>query len=366
MGKLGQEKGLIHGFSTRKFGNMSVKKSLEENNNLEKFLKALKLNKKDLIMMEQVHGRKVEWVGEKEAGKVIREIDGLVTEEKGVVLGVKVADCLPVLFFDKKRKIIGVAHAGWKGVLAEIGQEVVWKMKLLGSNPKNVLVGIGPHLSGCCYEIKKDLVEKFIKKFDKRPEMIFKKKNKIHLNLAVSLKVQLIKVGILKQNIESPLACTSCQNDEFYSYRKDSDKTYGEILGVIILSWYKQNQPKVRFQISKVLHYGFLTTIKLLVERFIFPEKPKKGACHVAEIAVKQQARRRGIATKLIYHGKKIALKNGLSKYTLNVESKNSAAFSLYQKLGFKIEKIHHNLLARWLMGVKEWYFMSQNIEPSG
>jgi len=140
----------------------------------------------------------------------------------------------------------------------------------------------------------------------------------------------------------------------------------GEILGVIILSWYKQNQPKVRFPISKVLHYGFLTTIKLLVERFIFPEKPKKGACHVVEIAVKQQARRRGIATKLIYHGKKIALKNGLSKYTLNVESKNSAAFSLYQKLGFKIEKIHHNLLARWLMGVKEWYFMSQNIEPSG
>ncbi len=139
----------------------------------------------------------------------------------------------------------------------------------------------------------------------------------------------------------------------------------GEILGVIILAWHKQNQPKVRFQISKVLHYGLLTTIKLLVERFIFPEKPKKGACHVAEIAVKQQARRTGIATKLMCYGKEIALKNGLSKYTLNVESTNATAFNLYQKLGFKIEKIHHNLLARWLMGVKEWYFMSQNIGSS-
>jgi ribosomal protein S18 acetylase RimI-like enzyme len=140
----------------------------------------------------------------------------------------------------------------------------------------------------------------------------------------------------------------------------------GELLGVMRLTWPKQYRPKARFQISKILHYGLLTTIKLLVDRFIFPEKPQKGTCHVAEIAVKQQARRTGIATKLIYYGKEIALKNGLSRYTLNVESSNATAFNFYKKLGFKIEKIHHNLLARWLMGVKEWYFMSQNIKPSG
>jgi ribosomal protein S18 acetylase RimI-like enzyme len=139
----------------------------------------------------------------------------------------------------------------------------------------------------------------------------------------------------------------------------------GEILGFIRLTWHKQNQPRAGFPISKILHYGWLTTIKLLVDRFIFPEKPQKGACHVTEIAVKQQVRRMGIATKLLYFGKEIALKNGLSKYTLNVNALNIKAFNLYQKMGFKIEKRRHNLLARWLMGVKEWYFMSQNLGTS-
>lgn len=233
LGKLVQQKRLIHGFSTRKFGNMFVKKSIGESNDLEKFLEALGLKKKDLVMMEQVHGRKVLRVGEKEVGRVIRGVDGLVTEKKGVVLGVKVADCLPVLFFDKKKRIIGVAHAGWKGVLAEIGQEVVRKMKLLGSQPGDILVGIGPHIKSCCYSVGKDRRNKFFRKFGSLPEMIFENKNRIYLNLVVPLKVQLIEVGVLKKNIEDSSACTFCQNDEFFSYRKDNEKTYGEILGVI-------------------------------------------------------------------------------------------------------------------------------------
>jgi len=139
----------------------------------------------------------------------------------------------------------------------------------------------------------------------------------------------------------------------------------GGILGVIMFTWHNQNQPRVRFQISKILCYGWLTTIKLLVERFIFPEKPQKGACHVVMIAVKQQARRKGIATKLLFYGKEMALKNGLFKYTLNVDAFNISAFNLYKKMGFKIEKRRRNLLARWLMGVKEWYFMSQPLDLS-
>ena len=139
----------------------------------------------------------------------------------------------------------------------------------------------------------------------------------------------------------------------------------GEILGVIMLTWRNQNQPRARFQISKILRYGWLTTIKLLVMRYLFPEKASKGTCHVSEIAVKQQARRKGIAMKLLCYGKEIALKNGLFKYTLNVDASNISAFNLYKKMGFKIEKKRRNLLARWLMGVKEWYFMSQPLDLS-
>lgn len=139
----------------------------------------------------------------------------------------------------------------------------------------------------------------------------------------------------------------------------------GELLGLMKLSWSKQDKPKVRFPISKILHYGWLTTIKLLVMRYLFPEKPIKGACHVAEIAIIQRVRRKGIAIKLLCYGKEIAINNGLTRYTLNVDASNDAAFNLYKKLGFKIEKRRRNLMARWLLGVKEWYFMSQHLNQS-
>lgn len=236
MEKLALQKEIIHGFSTKKFGDMRIKKILEENNNLDKFLKVLNLKKSNLIMMEQVHGSKIKEVGKKEVGSVIKGVDGLVTDQIGVVLGVKVADCLPVLFYDYQKKVIGVVHAGWKGILAEIGQAMVKKMRSIGSQPENIFVGIGPHIGGCCYIIEDERAKRFVKKFGNLPKMIIKDNQGIHLDLTVPLKVQLIKAGILKQNIDSPLICTSCKNDEFYSYRKDNNKTYGEILGVISLA----------------------------------------------------------------------------------------------------------------------------------
>ncbi len=139
----------------------------------------------------------------------------------------------------------------------------------------------------------------------------------------------------------------------------------GELLGLMTLRWPKQYRPKVRFQIVKVFRYGWLTTLKVLVMRYLFSEKPSKGACHVAEIAVKQQARGKGIATKLLDYGKEIALNNELTRYTLHVDAANDAAFNLYKKLGFKIVKRRRSLIARWLLGVKEWYFMSQDLDLS-
>lgn len=137
----------------------------------------------------------------------------------------------------------------------------------------------------------------------------------------------------------------------------------GEVLGSMMLRWPKQYRPKVRFQISEVLRYGWLTTLKVLVMRYLFPEKPSNGACHVAKIAVKQQARGKGIGTKLLDYGKEIAISNGLTRYTLYVDATNDTAFNLYKKLGFKIEKRRRNLMTRWLLGVKEWYFMSQDLD---
>lgn len=238
--KFAAQPDLIHGFSTREFGNLKVKHSLGLNRNLDKFLQVLGIEKSDLVMMEQAHGRKIRAVGEGDKGRLIKKIDGLITDQKGIFLGVNMADCLPLLFYDSKKKLIGIAHAGWKGVLARIAQKAVEKMKTLDSYPRDIIVGIGPHIGGCCYTPPQERIEKFRQVFGNLPGMIYQDKKGIHLDLAVPIVIQLIKSGIKKENIEIALTCTSCQNNVFFSYRRENKrKTYGEMLGVI--GWILKN-----------------------------------------------------------------------------------------------------------------------------
>ena len=136
----------------------------------------------------------------------------------------------------------------------------------------------------------------------------------------------------------------------------------GEILGAMMLKWRTQKRQKTIFKLSQALHYGWLTTIKLLVERFIFAHKPSSYACHVEALAVRPDAQGRGIGIRLLNYGKEKASKLGLKHHTLHVDPENKKAFNLYRKLGFTVVKKHRYLLARWLFGVEELYFMSQDI----
>jgi ribosomal protein S18 acetylase RimI-like enzyme len=136
----------------------------------------------------------------------------------------------------------------------------------------------------------------------------------------------------------------------------------GEIAGVMILRWPKQKVPKNRLKLSKALHYGLFTAVKLIVMRFLFPERPGKETCHIAELAVKENVRMKGIGTALLEHGKVVAGEKGLKKYTLHVDAENKPALRLYERTGFELVKKKRNILARWLLGVKLWYLMSQDI----
>ncbi|MFC1899916.1 GNAT family N-acetyltransferase [Chloroflexota bacterium] len=136
----------------------------------------------------------------------------------------------------------------------------------------------------------------------------------------------------------------------------------GEIMGVMILRWPNQEVPKNKLRFSKALRYGLPAAIKLIVERYLFPEKPGKETCHVAELAVKENARKKGIGTTLLDYGKSMAKEKGLKKYTLHVDAENKPALRLYERTGFELVKKKKNILARWLLGVKVLYFMSQDI----
>jgi hypothetical protein len=221
------QKKIIHGFSSKKFGDCREK--------AEKFLKAIGLDKKNLVLMEQVHGVKIKVVMEKDKGKIIPGVDGLLTATTEVILGVKSADCLPLLFYAPEARLIGAAHAGWKGVIAGLPQKMVDLLILKGALPGEIKVGVGPHIGKCCYQVKSDRVAAFLAKFGQLKGLINKKSGKIYLDLWLATKTQLLNSGILEKNIFEAGVCTSCQNENFFSKRKDSSATYGGMLSLICL-----------------------------------------------------------------------------------------------------------------------------------
>lgn len=233
--EFGRRSGIVHGFSSRQFGDCN---STNEKNrkNIEEFLVAVGLKKKILVMMEQIHANRIKVVFGKDRGKTIPGVDGILTKDRKVALTIRTADCLPILFYDPVGKIVGVAHAGWRGVLTKLPQKMVEMMIRLGSLPKNIKIGVGPYIGGCCYNIETQRATSFINGFNSPEGMLLKKKNKIYLELTVPMVLQLIHTGVLKRNIFTSSSCTSCQNNDFYSYRKNSKDTYGEMLAVIALA----------------------------------------------------------------------------------------------------------------------------------
>lgn len=231
-----QKKDILHGFSSRQLGNMEVKKSFLRNKNINNFLAMFGLDKKDLVMMEQVHQDRIKIVDDTHLGEVVGKVDGLVADRPGIVLGIKTADCLPILFYDSVTKVVGVAHAGWRGVLAKIPQKMIDVMIKMGCSPLNIIIGIGPHIGKCCYSVDKERAQKFIHGFGNLKGMLVKRKKGFYLDLMVPTKTQLVNSGVNEVNIYSGSLCNSCHLDEFFSYRKDSAKTYGEMLSVIGLT----------------------------------------------------------------------------------------------------------------------------------
>ncbi|MCM0648747.1 peptidoglycan editing factor PgeF [Clostridium swellfunianum] len=150
------------------------------------------------------------------------EGDALITDKKNVAVGIFTADCVPVLIFDKAKQVIAAVHSGWKGTLNGISANTVLELiNNYGSIPEDLIVYIGPHNRGCCYEIGKDVEELFLdNKLYRDLEIV----NQGNLNLERCIVAQLEHVGVQQKNIKCIDICTYCSEDvQLYSYRKDKD-----------------------------------------------------------------------------------------------------------------------------------------------
>lgn len=186
-----------------------------------------------VVMGEQVHGSRIQVVTGRVHGTIPRT-DGLVIPcVGGMSVGVIVADCVPILFADREKHIVAIAHAGWKGTIAHIASAIVETMKSLGSRVSDLCVSIGPHIGMCCYAVEADRAKLFLEEFGHDPRIASKIGERWHLDIGYANRKELIELGLTPGHIDSPPTCTSCQNDIFYSYRKDTKEEFGEILAVI-------------------------------------------------------------------------------------------------------------------------------------
>ena len=249
--KLTDTNKVYHGFSTRlggvsKGGCSSMNLSFtRENDNAEnvfenyrRIAKALGVSFDSFVAAHQTHTTNIKKVGLNDKGKGVTkerdytDIDGLITNEKGITLVTFFADCIPLYFFDPINNAIGLAHSGWRGTLNGMVTKMVKAMEEnYKTNPKNLIACIGPGICEDCYEISLDLADKFKSSFDiENISDIISNYHKdkfgnehCQLNLGKANEILMIRAGILRENISISNICTHCNSNLLFSHRKQGD-----------------------------------------------------------------------------------------------------------------------------------------------
>jgi YfiH family protein len=211
--------------SEKKDGSMKIVGDIQSakiiTGNRRRFFEQLGIGEENTVAADIVHGSEVKIIGSKDKNKTILRTDGLLTEERGLFLTLTVADCLPIFLYEKKTGIIGLIHAGWRPLSKNILGEAIAKIKGLGGLPKNVVVGIGPGISKCHFEIKDDVVEVFA---DFHQMAMERRGGKLFLDLKEITRLQLLRLGLKEANIEVSPECTSRLEDRYFSARRDKPK----------------------------------------------------------------------------------------------------------------------------------------------
>lgn len=232
---------IINGFSTRLGGvseghlssmNLSFSRGDSRENVMENFRRiagAVGFSVEDLVCSDQTHTVNVRKVTGADRGKgIVRErdytdVDGMITDEPGLVLATFYADCVPLYFVDPKRMAVGLAHSGWRGTVGKIGRATVEAMSgEYGCRPENILAAVGPSICQDCYEVSGDVIERFAEAFaqEYHKRLFFRKENgKYQLNLWEANRLILKEAGIREEHIFVSGICTCCNFRTLFSHR---------------------------------------------------------------------------------------------------------------------------------------------------
>ncbi len=227
----GVSKGIYKGLNC---GLGSDDKIKDVRKNIEKVCQKIGCTKNNLILLDQIHSNKVHKISKIPKKKL--KGDSLITNKKGIALGILTADCAPVFIYDPINNLICALHAGWKGAYKKIVSNTLKKFKSSGSNFKDLIVVIGPCIGKENYEVKNDFLNKFIKQERYNKKFFETKRNKIYFSLMDYIKEQLTKFGV--KNIEIITKDTYLFSNNFFSARrsiKNKLNDYGRNISVIMI-----------------------------------------------------------------------------------------------------------------------------------
>lgn len=215
---------LTHCLTTRHY-----ERDITTNQGQEYFLKSNQSDQFNFILPKQVHGSKIQVVKNENLllNKKQFEADAIITNQMNVWIGILVADCFPILAFDPSVNTIAVIHAGWRGIDQNIHLKTIQHLfKFMNCSIKNLLIGIGPGIGSCCFEVGKEVIDKFKKRSLSTAQFIHQtSEQKALVDLRGIIISDLTQVGVSLDNIENMDYCTSCFTDLFYSYRKEGKNT---------------------------------------------------------------------------------------------------------------------------------------------
>jgi len=271
-GKLDRLAWLLHAFSTRPGGVSRVyggnalnlgftqqdsRAAVEQNRKI--FLKQLGVatgrRTWPLVALRQIHSDLIHCV--EGIPQTPLAGDGLITDTPELLLAVQTADCFPIILADRKRRAVGVFHAGWRGTIKRIAEKGVGEMRRhFRSDPRNLVAAIGPGVEGCCYEVGEEVRTRFVAQFaygsslfrevkesdpvrEKYPLLFLTARApghselpvKLFLDLAEANRRQLLDAGLLAKNIDKIGPCTACHSNMLFSFRADKGVT-GRMMAV--------------------------------------------------------------------------------------------------------------------------------------
>lgn len=273
---------LIHAFGTRQGGAVppepsrrgstlaSDVESIKNHQNVRQFIQALGVGRFPMATLRQTHSAIVYSASPGADGVPLSyrlagnpspdasqssrlcSGDALIAGDPGMLLGIRVADCVPILMVDRERRVVAAVHAGWRGTLSRIVEKAAGEMcRMFGSEPRHLLAAIGPSIRKCCYEVGPEVEDAFCGTFPTgetffhkvaaspeemrmalRYQTLFRLQappghgmedslSKVHLDLVAAIRYQLESAGVPASQIYVADYCTACRTDLFYSYRKE-------------------------------------------------------------------------------------------------------------------------------------------------